>query len=409
MRKKKFMLDSLLSIVGTAIPIIFLQLFTLPIIGSRLGGDQYGLVVTLISLYTLFSFPFGNVLNNIRLLLDMEYQKKHQTGDFNVLLSASLMISSFLVIIGTTYYEGHFSFINSFMILLISCMNLVREYLTVSFRIKLDYKLIMIDNVILGAGYMLGTYLFTLTGFWQLIFIVGYGLSLVFIIKNSSLLKEPFKITERFKATTYNSMILLFSSLFKNLLVYADKLLIFPLLGPTAVSIYYTATLIGKLMSMVINPINNVLLSYLAKLEKLSSKAFVSLLFVSGSVGIVGYAMTIFISPYILNYLYPAWANESMKYIYVTSATAVIAVINTVIHPFILRFNSINWQPIISGSNVILYVVASLILYRNYGLMGFCIAILLSSVTQMILMVSIFIVSNRRNNNRIIKSEKMGE
>jgi len=401
MTKKQFLLDSLLNIVATAIPIIILQLFTLPIIGDRLGGENYGLVVTLISLFTVLSFPFGNVLNNIRLLVDEEYSKKRISGDFNILLFSSIVVSTIMMIIGTIYYEGKFAFISISLITLISCLNLLREYLGVSFRLQLNYKKIVINNVILTIGYIMGTFLFSLMGYWQFIFIFGYGFSVLYIIKNSTLLIEPVVRTDLFNSTTFKSIILLGSSLLINVLNYADKLLIFPLLGPAAVTIYYTSTIIGKIMSMAITPINGVILSYIARLEKFNHKTFGSILLLTGIVGIIGYVFTIWISPIVLRFLYPDWANESLKYIYITTATAIVGVISSVIQPFILKFNHINWQLVINGSNVIVYMVCVFILYQFYGLMGFCIGIFISSVYQLILMICIFIVSNRRITNNM--------
>lgn len=405
MNTKKFLLDSLLNIVATAIPIIILQLVTLPIIGDRLGGDQYGLIVTLISLFTVLSFPFGNVLNNIRLLVDKEYSEKQILGDFNILLISSIVLSTIMMIIGTIYYEGKFSFISISLINLISCLNLLREYLGVSFRLQLNYKKIVINNVILTIGYILGTFLFSLMGYWEFIFIFGYGFSVLYIIKNSTLLKEPVVRTDLFNSTTYKSIVLLGSSLLTNVLNYADKLLIFPLLGPAAVTIYYTATIIGKIMSMAITPINGVILSYIARLEKFNPKTFGLIMLLTGIVGIIGYVFTVWISPFVLSFLYPDWANESLKYIYITTATAIVGVISSVIQPFILKFNHINWQLIINGSNVIVYMVCAFVLYQFYGLMGFCIGIFISSVYQLILMICIFIVSNRRNHEEHVMGE----
>lgn len=398
MSKKGFLIDSLLNITATAIPILILQIITLPIIGSILGGDEYGLVVTLISLFTLLSTPFGNVLNNIRLLKNDEYEKENIKGDFNYLLIRSIILSSIIVTVGTIYFEGSFSIKSILMIVLISSINMIREYLIVSFRISLNYKGILLNNIILGFGYVLGTIAFYFVGYWQLIFISGFGLSLIYIIKNSSLLKEPIFKTKFFKKTVYSSRILLISSLLKNLMGYADKLLLFPLLGAKAVSIYYSATIIGKIISMAINPINGVILSYITKTRKLGLNKIVLLLSVLGIIGVLGYFMSIMIGPLLLSVLYREWANESIKLLYITSATVIIGVISSMINPFILRFTNINFQLIINGIHFTLYIICAYIFYNLYGLIGFCIGILLSNVINLILMVIILVRSNVKNN-----------
>lgn len=405
MLKKRFMLDVMLNIIASAIPIVVLQLIVLPIFGRELGDAQYGLVVTLVSLYTLLSLPFGNVLNNIRLLLNNEYEQNKVTGDFNVLLAGSLIISSFILILGTIFYEGTFSIISVFLMIIISCINLLREYLIVSFRINLNYKGILINNLILGIGYIFGIIVFYITGYWQSIFILGSGLSLFYITRNSNLLKESFATTNLFKVTTYKSIVLFCSIFLKNTLSYADKLLLFPLLGATTVSIYYTATILGKIISMMITPINSVVLSYLIKSEKMRIKKFIFMIILTGVIGVIGYFVTISASQSLLYFLYPNWAAESMELIYITTASAILDVMNSVIHPFILRFNNINWQWLISGTNVFVYIISAFLFYDLYGLIGFCIGILVANVFKLILMILIFIINYRQYSAKDIQKE----
>jgi O-antigen/teichoic acid export membrane protein len=398
MFKKKFIQDSILNIIATSLPLLILQLFSLPVVGSKLGGDTYGLVVTLISLFTLLSFPFGNVLNNIRLLLDNEYKQNNYAGDFNILLVASIFISTILIIIGTVYYEGTFSVLNIILMIIISCLNLLREYLLVSFRLKLNYKSILMNNIILGLGYLVGTLFFYFTKYWQFIFIFGSGASLLYITRNSNLLKETLNITEIFKKTLHKSLILYSSSFLKTTLSYADKLILFPLLGPSAVSIYYTATILGKIISMIISPINSVMLSYLTQMEKMGIKKFLYIIMITSVIGVLGYIVTVLISPPLLYFLYSNWAKESIELIYITSASAIFGVLSSVIHPFILRFNNINWQLFISGTNVVTYILCTVLFFNHYGLFGFCVGVLIANILKLILMIAIFIINNLKFN-----------
>lgn len=406
MLKKKVIFDGLLNIIATAIPIVILQLIALPIVGIKLGEVEYGIVVTLISLYTLLSFPIGNVLNNIRLIQHNEYRENNINGDFNVLLVIGILISSFIVSLGTVYYEGSFSAINIIFMIMITILNLAREYLIVYFRIHLNYKAILLNNVILGIGYLFGILIFYFTGYWQLIFLLGVSFSFIYIARNTNLLKEKFSITKLFKATTYKSFILFISIFLKNILSYADKLLLFPLLGPTAVSIYYASTILGKTISMGITPLNSVVLSYLVRMEKLKLKSFIFTIIYTILIGVVGYIAVIVISPFVLNVLYPLWADESLELIYVTTASAIIGVLSGVINPFILRFTNINYQIVISATNVILYIVFTILFYNMYGLLGFCIGVLIANILKFVLMIFIFVYNYHRNNKKEMETVK---
>lgn len=394
--KKKIVYDSILNIVSTTIPIAIIQLIIYPLIAERLGDGGYGLMITLVSLVNLTSRPFGNVLNNIRLLYNNDYEKADSEGDFNILLTASLVINSLAMIVGTIYYEGSFSSINVVLIILISALNLIREYMIVSFRIKLNYKNILLDNIFLVLGYFIGLFLFNVTGYWQLIYLCGYLVSLIFIVKNSTLIKEKFIITPLFKKTGQKGGVLLVATFLKTVTGYADKLIIYPLLGSMAVSAYYSATILGKIISMGITPISSVFLSYLANMKKIKRKDFLKILLFTSVVGLIGYIICIVISEPVLMLLYPEWASESLKLIYITTASAVIGVICSIINPIILRFNSINWQLIISISDIIMYLILTIVFYKMYGLIGFCLGILISNIIKLIFMVCIYFFSFKK-------------
>lgn len=391
MKKRIIFSDFILNIIASAVPTIVMQIVILPIMGIRLGDKGYGSAVTLISMATLFSLPFGSVLNNIRLLMDNEYRKHNINGDFKILLTASMIINAIFMIIGTIYYEGRFSPVSIILVVLFSCLNILREYLIVSFRIKINYRAILLNNLMLSVGYLFGLLLFYFIGYWQIIYVSGSVFSLFYILKNSNIIYESFSKTKLFGKTLYNSLVLFFSVFMKTALTYADKLLLFPLLGSTAVSIYYTATLMGKILSLIITPISSVMLSYLAKMSKIKMKQFVIIVGLTTVFGLIGYFIIIFISEPILNLLYPSWANESLKLINVTTATAILGVISSVINPVILRFNHINWQIVINLVNLIFYTILVFGFYSLYGLMGFCFGMLIANIIKLLLMISVFI------------------
>ena len=389
MNKKKIILDSIFNIIASIIPIAVIQLIILPTIANKLGNYQYGIIITLISLISLFSHPFGNVLNNIRLLQNKEYEQNKIQGDFNLLLIIGICINSIVMIIGTIFYDEKITFINVAFIVIISGLNLLREYLIVTFRLTLNYNAILFNNLFLAFGYLIGFLLFMLTQYWQLIYICGYILSLLYIIKNSTLLKEKINRTILFKETSYKTIILFLSTFMGTAIIYADKLILYPLLGPNIVAVYYAATMIGKIISMGITPISGVFLSYLAKIEKLKIKNYIYIISFTGIVGVIGYFICIIFSRPVLSFLYPNLVDEAMKLIYITTASAVVSIITSVINPLILRFNNVNWQIIISTINFIMYIISTILFYNIYGLIGFCIGTLVANVVKLILMITI--------------------
>lgn len=389
MNKEKFLIDTILNIISTALPLLILQLISLPIVANKLGAGSFGVIISIVSLFTVIALPLGNVLNNLRLLRNDMYEKNCIKGDFNYLLIGSSLISSVVMIVASFIYIEKINFYNITLLVLIVIFSILKEYLIVSYRISLNFKGILFNNIFLSIGYIAGTLLFYLSNYWEFIYLIGLVFSLVYITMTTKILFEPFRKTKIFKITFKEFLILYGANLIKSVLNYADKIVLLPLLGPKNVAIYYAASIIGKIISMIFNPINSVILSYLTKVNKINSKLFLKSLYLAAIVGGIGYLITIKISPLFLNLFYPIWAEDSINLIYITSASAVVTVLSSIIHPFNLRYNKLKWQVYMSGTNLVFYLIITYYLTYAYGLFGFTVAVLLSNLYNLLFQIII--------------------
>ena len=89
MVKKKIVLDMFLNIIAATVPVAVLQLVVYPVTAKNIGGNEYGLMLTIYSVWIMISNSLGNVLNNIRLLYDKDY--KDDKGDFNILFCGGVL------------------------------------------------------------------------------------------------------------------------------------------------------------------------------------------------------------------------------------------------------------------------------------------------------------------------------
>lgn len=365
-----------------------------------MGSNDYGIIITIMSLFSLLSIPFGNSLNNIRLLKNADYEK-NQKGDFQVILLCSVLANGVALIISSFFLIGDLNIISILLIALIGMSNVFREYIIVAFRIQINYKKILLNNVFLGIGYVFGYAIYSILPFWELIFICGSVASIIYIFLNTDIYKEPLRITPMMKNTIFGFVMLFLASILSNLITYVDKIIMFPLMGADTVSIYFSASIFSKIISMGITPISSVMLTYLNKANKSSNRMFVKILIGTVITGVIGYIACVYLSTPILPILYPEWANESLKLIPVTSATAMLIGIKAMINPLLMKFCSMKWQLIISIVNITIYLAASLILYNMYGLMGFCYGILGSVLITIIIMIIIYLSKN-------YKTQKVG-
>ena len=82
-----------------------------------------------------------------------------------------------------------------------------------------------------------------------------------FVLFKTRLLKEPFVKTGLFSKVNGDVNRLVIATIISNMMNYADKLVLYPIIGGYAVSVYYTATILGKIIGMLTGPINSVILA----------------------------------------------------------------------------------------------------------------------------------------------------
>lgn len=382
--KNKVFGDMALNIIATAIPTFVIQIILLPLLGRRMDSNEYGLLVTILALLNVVPSTFGNTLNNIRLIYDRTYKIEKVEGDFNLILLLftifNILITGFLSI----YYDKEISIISLVLTVLVSIVWLAKEYFIVAFRIDINYKAILINNILHVIGYGVGYGLYIITDQWQLIYLCGYTFGLIYIFLRCNLWKEPLKFTRLFKNVTIQAVLLLVAGILMRMTVYADKLLLYPLIGGNDVSVYYVATFFGKIVALVVTPVTSVLLTYLTKEKEKQESVFVKTIKVGTVICILGYLGCILLSRPILGFLYPQYVDDAMNYIFITSATTVIYTMITIVNPFILKFYDMWWQIAINAVSVVTYVVLSIGLLKLFGLMGFCFGAMISNIIKLL-------------------------
>lgn len=388
--------DIILNLCSSIVPIILLQLVIYPYISKTIGETKYGEMLTIIGFITWCSGSLGNALNNTRLLMNEEYKENKLKGDFNLVLIIILILNSGIILAGTIYYTDSSNILSLISILIISFLYLLREYYVVEFRIYLNYKAILKSNSTLIAGYLIGCVVFTYIHSWEMLYGMGLLCSFIYILNHITLYKEPFVKTYLFKKVLRKSTIYSCATFLGAAINYMDRLIIYPLLGGATVSLYYVSTLFGKIISMGITPINGVMLSYYSKLKSFKKRYFIVLLLVAIGIGVIGYGSCMTISKPILDILYPHLAERAMPYVSITTITAMLSMVVSVINPVVLRFCKEDWQIWISVLVTVLYLIINVPLLKWYGLMGFCFGNLAIMLFKLFLLVGIYMIGNER-------------
>lgn len=396
--KKKVIFDMLLNIVAVSVPVAILQLVVYPISADALGADEYGFMLTIYSIWIIVSNSLGNVLNNVRLLYNKDYVDSNIEGDFIILFRRWNILNAIGICILIIIYSDGFNLMHIVLGSLVSCLILSKVYLEVGFRIRLNYKAIVISNVLQSVGFFAGCFASIHTGgTWELIFLLGYGFSCIYCAAKTKLLKERTVKTPLYGKVRKDSHQLVIATVVANLMNYADKLVLYPLMGGAAVSIYYTATILGKIVGMFTGPINSVVLSYISRWNSSQKHVLTKVLLLGTVVVCIGYAVTMIISRPVIGLLFPQWVDQVMIYMPVTTVTVLLLALISIVQPFVLKFCEMKWQIVINAVSVAVYFISALALWFLWGLMGFCIGTVIGAAVKLIIMLCIY-YKNKENN-----------
>lgn len=382
--KKKIAYDMFINLAGTGLSLIVLQLIIFPILAKKLEAETYGQMQSIISVVYLISGTMGTALSTTRLVREFDYNEVGIKADFNILSIGCIIATSILVPITMVFYANNLSIIDIVLIVFIGVLNYTSNYYAVGFRLKIDYKAIFLSKIIGSIGYGIGYGFFLITHRWQFVLITSFALETLFYYVKTGLFNEPYKKSRLFKKTGQTFANLGVANLLSRALTYFDKLLLYPLLGGTAVSIYVTANVFGKLILMTIEPITNVVLSYLSKQKNVSKNVWKIAIPISVVGCAIMYLVCLIVSGPVLRAFYPQWAEESLKLVPLTTLCLAISAFINIMYPFTLKAIESSKQIIINSIGIITYIASVMLLYKPMGITGCCVALIISYVVKLI-------------------------
>ena len=388
-----------LSFLSYAMPTMVLQFIIQPIIASKLGGELNGQYLTLMTLNYFFIGITASVLNTVRMLQDEEYKSKSLVGDFNVFFVIYAAILAVAMPVGFILYTKSFNIVDIVLYLVIGLLYLYHDYIFAQYRLELNYKKILINNVVLVVGYFIGLGIFFVYPKWQIVMISAYLLGGIYDFFNTTFIREPVKVTPMFRATAKKISLLTCSQALSSTITYCDKLILYPLLGGICVSIYNTAAIVGKMLILLSAPLNSVLLSYLVKEDTL--KINFNKKKIIGAVGLLllAYGACVAVGFPLTSLLYPDWASESQKYIPLTVAISGLALLSNLLNTVVIRFYKTSFQVVIQSINLAVYLGFALTFMYFWSLWGFCIGSILAGVIKMLILL-IIILKVKKNQDK---------
>lgn len=387
--KKNVLSDFLLNFVASFATTGVMQLLLYPWLSKVFNANEYGVILTVMGIMNTITGTIGGSLNNTRLLVESEYEKKEKRGDFLPLL----MLGNLSGVLITIAYLQHQRNMNSAVmagLVFFVVMASLRNYGSVYFRISLEYKKNLVCSLLIAGGNLAGFFLLyvtTIKSLWVLSFLIGEVIGVIYVCYSSDMIRERFIITHKIKAILKIEIAILLTTLISNMLTYLDRLILLPVLGGEAVSTYTVAAFLGKSFGVVMTPLAGVLLSYYAQKQYVMNiKKFWKINFLMIGISIPFMGVCFVASDFVTGLFYPTLIDGARDYLLLANTSAIINVTAAMTQPAILKFAKVYWQVIIQTLYAILYLGFGFMGARINGLQGFTIGALIAAIGRLFIL-----------------------
>lgn len=384
---RAFVSDSIWSMAGLVLLYAVQQFVLYPVIRKSLGAEEYGNVLFFMGVINILAVSVGSSANNSRLKSSIGKSDKSGIYDFFFCIAFGVFFTLTLLLL--LFYRELSGMIQVILFWLLMCATSYRYYADVEYRITINYRGYFKYYVKISAGYLAGIIVFFITGVWQLAFLTGEMVSVVIMLmhKRSNVKKETYAKKD-IKEIFSSIGVLLIAQVLANIVLNADRLILKVLVGSTAVTVYYVASLLGKTTALITTPLNSVILGYLAKRkEGMSLKIFIKIAGVVFlcSLGILGVYV---LGSHIFVYLFYPQEYEAAANIFVLANIAQIFYFSSgIITTVLLRYTKESDQLYINIVYSVLCMSATIPATMTYGIQGFSIALCCVNIAKFLLAV----------------------
>ncbi len=340
---KKLGGDFILSVSAVVIFNGVIQFLLNPYLTEKLGAEKFGTVIYLISIISVVG-AFGTAANYSRMVVSAK--RECSNGDYNryflVVAGVVLAVSAVGLVALKSFEPVYFIGYAALMF-----MTILRYYGDVEYRLSCNFKGYFVFYLLIAVGYIVGILLFGFTGSWVVTMLIGETLAILFVALSGKIFKPPFlKKSANYKQNSKSVWTLVPANLVQTVILNADRILVMFFVGSYDVTVFYVATLVGKIVALVTVPLEGLVISYLNKYEdKISYKLFLG--FVGGAAALAALmicASTV-ASHILIPFMYPDEVYQAASpYFIVANAGQVLFFISTVLIAFVLKISGENSQ-----------------------------------------------------------------
>lgn len=381
-----------------------IQLVIYPYLSKSMGEDAFGIVLVYLSLISIMGTSFGSGANLSRMVVSMK--RTDINGDYNVFLLFVCILSIIVSVVACLYIgTGNAWFVALLSVLMI--LSVLRYYGEVNYRQSVNFKGYFVYYILISAGYIIGIVLYRITKSWVLVFLLGEALAVLYVALRGFIFKRPwFKITDDFNSNIKSMTVMSFSNLIIAFVLNSDRLFLYNYVGAAEVTVFYTASLIGKTIALITVPLNGVLIGYLARYKgRFTSKMFTGFILGFLALGVIATVGSTAVSYLFVRILYPDIFDMAKQYFLIANAGQIFYFVSNTLMIVVLRFAKEKYQLYINIIYAVIFAAAVIPGVKFFGLWGMTISLLAVNLIKYII-VSLTGLIRLRHGDEVLVSEK---
>ncbi len=330
--------DLIFSILALVIYNGVLQLLIYPGLETYMGADAFGTVLYLISTVSIMGAGFGTAASYSRMVAKKD--RTEANGEYNLflLIITALSIPVSLVVL---YAIGSLSVALFVQVFLLMVITVARYYADVEYRMNIRFKDYFIFFACVSVGYVIGLTVYPITGSWAITILLGEISGILYTVVRGRIFRKPFtEVSDSFKENMNSLFVISASNLLGAFILHSDRLLLRLVVGSREVTVYYAASLIGKIVAMLTTPLNGVIISYLTNYNiKLDKKKFGIVSTALMLLSVIGAFICTGVSFIFVRIMYPDVFEETVKYFFVANLGQILYFISGSLMVIILSFS----------------------------------------------------------------------
>jgi O-antigen/teichoic acid export membrane protein len=359
------------------------QIVVFPLYARRFGEVGYGDLQYLMAFVNVLTVAVGTAANYARMSAP-EGEREQNSGDYNLLLLVVAALGLPLTLLVRRFGGVAMDTPTYVCYYLLFVAMAFRYYADVAYKITLHYRRYFGYYLTIAVGYAVGAFLVWQTGIWPLGLLVGEALGVALAyLTCPQLHRRGLTLSRDWRRSLSLVAVLFLAEGVANLILNVDRILLKLLLGASAVTVYYLATLLGKTMSLLAVPLNGVLIGYLVRYNgKLTRRAMRGITL--GSIGLLllgtlactvgGYLMLLL--------LYPAELAAVTPYLLVGSLSQVLYFTTSMIMVVLIRFAKKTYQIYINAVFGVAFVGLGVPATLLFSLQGFAVAMVIAGALR---------------------------